>query len=68
MLTWMGRLWPLVLIGIGGALLYQALRSQRTAADDQPLVTPPSPTPTTVYDSTVSDNQESGVHEPAAVS
>jgi hypothetical protein len=68
MLTWMGRLWPLALIGIGGALLYQALRSQRTFTDDQPLVTPPSPTPTTVYDSTVSDNQDSRAHEPAAVS
>jgi hypothetical protein len=68
MLTWTGRLWPLALIGIGGALLYQALRSQRTFTDDQPLVTPPSPTPTTVFDSTVSDKQDSGAHEPAAVS
>jgi hypothetical protein len=68
MLTWMGRLWPLALIGVGGALLYQALRSQSTFTDDQPLVTPPSPTPTTVYDSTVSHDQDSGAHEPAAVS
>jgi hypothetical protein len=68
MLTWIGRLWPLALIGVGGALLYQALRSQRRAANGQPLVTPPSPTPTTVYDSTVSDKQDSDAHDTAAVS
>jgi hypothetical protein len=68
MLTWMGRLWPLALIAVGGALLYRALRSQRTAADDQPLGTPLPPTPTTVYDSTVSEMRDSDAHEPTAVS
>jgi hypothetical protein len=68
MLTWMGRLWPLVLVGVGGALLYQAVRSQRTVSDDQPLVTPPPPAPITVADPTVSEDQDSDTHEPAAVS
>lgn len=67
MLTWMGRLWPLALIAVGGALLYQALRSQRTASDDQPLVTPP-PASTTLADTSATEKQDRDAHEPAAVS
>lgn len=67
MLTWMGRLWPLALIAVGGALLYQALRSQRTASDDQSVVTPP-PASTTLADPSVPEKQDRDAHEPAAVS
>jgi len=67
MLTWMGRLWPLALIAVGGALLYQALRSQRTASDDQPLVTLP-PAPTTLADLSATEEQDRDAHEPASVS
>ena len=68
MLTWVGRLWPLALIGVGLALLYQAVRAQHTVPDDQPLVTPPSPLPTPVEDPTVPREQGSDAHEPVAVS
>ncbi len=67
MLTWMGRLWPLALIAVGGALLYQALRSHRSASDDQPVVTPPL-APTTLADPSATEKQDSDAHEPAAVS
>ena len=67
MLTWTGRLWPLALIGVGGALLYQALRSQRSRSDDEPLVIQP-PAPTTVADPAGPEEQDSNAHQPTAVS
>jgi hypothetical protein len=68
MLSWVGRLWPLAVIGVGIALLYQVVRSQRNASDSQPLVTSPSPPPTAVVDANVSRKQDSDTQEPAAVS
>jgi hypothetical protein len=68
MLTWMGRLWPLAVIGVGLALLYQAMRSQRNVSDAQPPAMPPSPRPTAVVDATVSHEQGSDAQEPVAVS
>lgn len=68
MLSWVGRLWPLAVIGVGIALLYQVLRSQRNASASQPLVTPPAPPPTTVVEATVSEEQDSKTQEPIAVS
>jgi hypothetical protein len=68
MLSWVGRLWPLAVIGVGIALLYQVLRSQRNASASQPLVTSPSPPPTTVVDATVSQEQDSSAKEPVALS
>ncbi len=66
MLTWVGRLWPLALIGVGVALLYQAVRSQRTGSDAQPLVTPPPPAPVT--DAAAPQEQQRDSQEPVAVS
>jgi hypothetical protein len=68
MLTWMGRLWPLAVIGVGLALLYQALRSQRNVSDAQPPFMPPPTRPTAVVDATVSHGQDSDAKEPVAVS
>jgi hypothetical protein len=71
MLIWMGRLWPLALIGVGVTLLYRAARSQRTGADAQPTVpppSPPSPPSTTVPDPALSQEQGSDAHEPVAAS
>jgi hypothetical protein len=68
MLAWIGRLWPLGLIAVGGVLLYQALRSRRTAADDQPVTMSLPPDPTTEADATVSEKQDSDAHEPSGVS
>ncbi len=67
-LTWRGRLWPLAVIGMGLALLYQSALLQRTDSDDQSCVTPPPSVPTTVADLTESEEQGSAAHEPAAVS
>jgi hypothetical protein len=68
MLTWMGRLWPLALVGVGVALLYQAARSQRTVSDAQPPVPPLSPPSTPVAHPATSQEQGSDAHEPVAVS
>jgi hypothetical protein len=68
MLSWVGRLWPLAVIGVGIALLYQVLRSQRNASASQPPVTSPSPPPTAVVDATVSQEQDSSAKEPVALS
>jgi hypothetical protein len=35
-MLWIGRLWPLAVIGVGIALLYQALRPRRPASTVQP--------------------------------
>jgi CheY-like chemotaxis protein len=67
-LAWLGRLWPLAVIGMGLALLYQLVRLQRTDSDDQSCVTPPPSVPTTAADLTESEEQGSDAHEPAAVS
>lgn len=66
MLTWVGRLWPLALIGVGVALLYQAVRSQRKGSNAQPLVTPPPPPQ--VIDAVEPEEQKSDTQEPIAVS
>ena len=68
MLTWIGRLWPLALVGVGGALLYQALRSQRAAADNRPVSTPPPPEPTIAAVVPAPEMRDSDAHEPVAVS
>jgi hypothetical protein len=75
MLTWVGRLWPLAVIGVGAVLLYQALRSQRKASDAQPLVTPPPPAPettpetgATLTDAVTPEEQKSAIQEPVTVS
>jgi hypothetical protein len=65
-LLWFGRLWPLALIGVGIALLYQAVRSQRKGADVQPLATPPPPPQ--VIDAVASEEQKSDIQEPVTVS
>jgi hypothetical protein len=65
-MLWIGRLWPLALIGIGIALLYQAVRSQRKGLDAQPLVTPPPPTP--VSDAVAPQEQKRDIQEPMMVS
>jgi hypothetical protein len=68
MLTWIGRLWPLALIGVGVTLLYRAARSQRTASDGQPVLPPPPPPSTPVADSALSTEQGSDAREPVATS
>ncbi|HEY1389869.1 MAG TPA: hypothetical protein VGF38_15120 [Ktedonobacterales bacterium] len=65
-LLWLGRLWPLALIGVGIALLYQAVRSQRKGSDVRPLVTPPPPS--LVTDAVAPEEQKSGTQEPVTVS
>jgi hypothetical protein len=66
MLTWIGRLWPLALIGVGLVLLYQAVRSQRAVSGAQPLVTPPLSAPET--DAVMPEEQKSDAQGPVAVS
>jgi hypothetical protein len=65
-MLWIGRLWPLALIGVGIALLYQAVRSQRTVSDAQPPVTPLPPPQ--VIDAVAPEEQKSDIQEPVTVS
>ena len=65
-MLWIGRLWPLALIGVGAVLLYQALRPRHPASDRQPLVTPPPPP--SVTDTAAPEEQKSDVQEPMMVS
>jgi hypothetical protein len=67
-MTWIGRLWPLAVIGVGAVLLYQALRPRRPASDLQPPAMPPSPPATAIADTTESQDQRSNRHEPVEVS
>jgi hypothetical protein len=70
-MLWIGRLWPLALIGVGAVLLYQAVRSPRNVSDAQPLVTPPPPAPVTdtVTDTTVApEERASDTQEPVTIS
>jgi hypothetical protein len=67
-MMWIGRLWPLAVIGVGAVLVYQALRPRRPASDLQPLAMPPSPPATPVADTSTLQEQTSNPHEPVAVS
>jgi hypothetical protein len=68
MLTWIGRLWPLALIGVGVALLYQALRAHRDASVAQPPALAPSPLQTVEAGEPVSEAQDNNAHKPVALS